>query len=101
ILNRIKGLAWHACQRRINRRACGSLPLTVVGFMNAIAAVAWVLIGLLTVLQPDGVMAAGSAQNKAAVTATKSAPKDTASSKKSSIRKAELKKAELKKAPAR
>lgn len=69
--------------------------------MNAIAAVAWVLIGLLTVLQPDGVMAAGSAQNKAAVTATKSAPKDTASSKKSSIRKAELKKAELKKAPAR
>ncbi|MET3458964.1 MULTISPECIES: translation initiation factor 2 [Pseudomonas] len=56
--------------------------------MKAIVPVAWVLIGLFSAFQMEGVAVAAPAQEKPAVSATKNASKKTAVAKKPSAKKA-------------
>lgn len=70
--------------------------VSTVVFMKTIVPVAWVLIGLLTVLHTEGVVAA-SAQEKPAVSATKNTPKKPAAVKKAPVQKAAV--AKKKRAP--
>ncbi len=66
----------------------GISAVSAVVSMKAIVPVAWVLIGLFSAFQMEGVAVAAPAQEKPAVSATKNASKKTAVAKKPSAKKA-------------